>query len=390
MSNLKNELKKRLINFFGFKIESSNQVDQELEKTFNQKIDEYVNKLSDEQINKILLDEYIPYFEGNYYLYGSAKMHKIKGLQNNDVKLANIEILSIHINGNSLKWINNLSNLKTLIIFLDDEFDLSEICKLPSLESVKILRYYKHDKSPIFDEKNYGFLKNAKNLKELSLCDFIVDPNFLSSLTQLKKITLTRSNIKNINYDKLIFLRELEYNEYDGYALNKDEYLSTYMSNRNILKLKTNGVKLNFDIQKVVRTNIILSKINSSLELDGLENKEKINRIIDFLKSLNVNSDDNAKAIYELISNNYPLTNDDYENLFIALANNAGLKALTENKYDLKVVKITNNNDDYIYSNDDEYKSYYYDLDSFKLIGDDDSLQNYLKTKQLKLEKKKR
>ena len=33
MSNLKNELKKRLINFFGFKIESSNQVDQELEKT---------------------------------------------------------------------------------------------------------------------------------------------------------------------------------------------------------------------------------------------------------------------------------------------------------------------------------------------------------------------
>ncbi len=192
----------------------------------------------------------------------------------------NGEDIYFNIDDNSsLEWLNYCTNIKklTLIISTDDISVLEEVKKLDNLEKLNV--YSVHNVT--LTQKNSQWLKESPKLKELHLLGCYVEPGVLENLTNLQKLSLLDESSKEVNYEKLTFLKELEFLSDQPYEI------AIGFTKKDYDTLVNHGVKISFEEEtknKVLEINERLEKIVQSLNLsENSTDQEKLDAILIYI-----------------------------------------------------------------------------------------------------------
>lgn len=199
----------------------------------------------------------------------------------------------------SLEWLNYCDNVESLsfIIQTPDKSAFSDIKKLDHLKDCALIAQFDVE-DPTICEEDFKFLKECDQLETLCVSDFSLEPGFIESLTQLKKLSLFAdpSSNNNLDYSKLTFLEELDFGSSGPYniaiTLNSDEY---NILTENGVKVVTNEEENGIDqgIEKVKDINQRLDTIVDGLEVTkDSSDQEKLDAILIYtLGKLNYDQD---------------------------------------------------------------------------------------------------
>lgn len=179
-------------------------------------------------------------------------------------KLDNKKII-LSLEDESIEWLDNYSDIESLTIRCNSDFDnkKDEIEKLKdcNFDNLKTLEIDIAGYREVFDKKTFSFIKNCKNLKELSLNIAYVDKDFIESLSDLEILEFHNPSFDMVlDYSKFSNLKELRF-----YNINRFD-LAMYLSNKDIeylmdkdIKIKTNGInfvestiKINNEIDRII------------------------------------------------------------------------------------------------------------------------------------------
>ena len=206
------------------------------------------------------------------------------------------KFLSIVIHDeSSLEWLNYVKGLECLYIILDTNNTnvFKTINRIQGLKEIYISTY----EDATFSKENFQFLIESKDLTNLTIDGFAIEPNFLEMLTHIDRLSLMCDENYEIDFKKLTHLKELDFSLCEPYDIaidfTKEEY--DFLIN--------NGVKITFNSQEELNTYLEINKkldeVVRTLDLNETStDQEKLDAILIHVLD-NLTYDENiANAIY--------------------------------------------------------------------------------------------
>ncbi len=192
------------------------------------------------------------------------------------------EMTVCFMDGNDYSFINNMPNLKKLVI-LDTNFDpaLTENIDFSRFDNLDITIYTDRDIVD-FNELRYGFLKNIKSIDNLLLGNptstISVDSKFLESLKNVHNLSMGINEITNYDYTDLTHLDSLKL---FGFAYD----IAMYFTLDDIENLKKVGVQVT--VSEPEKLDCLLKELkNTIIDLNipkDASDVEKINKILGYV-----------------------------------------------------------------------------------------------------------
>ncbi len=254
------------------------------------------------------------------------------------------------VNDANFDWIRFFPNLNdlTIVIETDDKNLLSEMKKIKDLKNLNSLSLVT-SKNISLTREYFSFLDECLELRNLDIDGFSIEAGLLENLTGLKKLSLNNfyhvSNMVDIDYKKMTFLKELNFKESRPYDITVCFDKSDYDL------LKSCGVDITSDvdgyIDQVIKINDRLDDIVQQLGIvDSETDKDKFNKILIYIldnleydEEISLAVNNNQDNVEELASKFYSggrlygaLEMDsaicgNYAALFTALASRVGLNS---------------------------------------------------------------
>jgi len=291
--------------------------------------------------NITIPSEYQTYF--SYYGYEIKPSYNLE-------ELKQIKVLDITIReDNDLSWINSCVNLESLSITLHSNGDnLKQIGHLNNLKKVSLSIMPIEGYSKHFNVENLSFIKNNKSINFLSLGDSFDSANnqnifnYLCDEISIENLSITMGPEDNIDFTKMKSLKNLDFKNSKPYDL------AIVLHDKVLDQLKSNGVNITAQSGVLEKTLEINQELNNIVEVLNIKenstDKEKMDAILIYIldnfsydEQVAYNSYNNTKdlklnqSFYEngaldaVFNNNGNIICGNYAALFKALANRCGL-----------------------------------------------------------------
>lgn len=351
--------------------------------------------------NIVLFNENYTDEEKQYYLneFNDIKFSLIDNLNiGNDLDI----MTSVKINANNdNKWLNDCKNINSLEIIIRNE-DINKLKNITNISNLKevCIKSLRYKNDIIFNEENFAFLKNCKNLSNITFDNVQVDPDFLEQFNTLERITFEKNTFYNCNLDFTKFSKL----SFVNFGTLKTYNIGMFMTYENIDYFKNNDICVSSNTDSNLKDNLIkmdkeLDKIAKSLWGVNKEStdKEKLNAILKFIminfnyseKFLEMSESEQLEykkeilykdgLLYGSLYNDGEIICGNYASLFQALANRLELESyfMASKNHAWNLVNIENN---YYYTDvtwlDQDNSPYIYEFldDTINMLNNDESI----------------